>query len=168
MIWCRVFMFEHFTKLNTTCLPAGIVGANILLPCHAFTFQQNIWNLAKTLSKGCPIFKLFVVTRPQDKARIVAAVICAITLRMDLCQSIYQYPTLQLWWEQTVGVVQIPHVRLCWMLTLTHWDRDKMAAIFQTTFLNAFSWIKMNKFRFRFHWRLFPRVQLTIFQHWCR
>ena len=48
---------------------------------------------------------------------------------------------------------------------LTHWGRDKMAAVFQTTFSNAFSWMKMYKFRIRFHWSLFPRDQLTIFQH---
>ena len=47
---------------------------------------------------------------------------------------------------------------------LTHWGRDKTAAIFQTTF----SWIEMNKFRLKLQWRLFPRVQLTIFQHWFR
>ena len=41
---------------------------------------------------------------------------------------------------------------------LTHWRRDKMAAIFQTTFSNAFSWIKMCKLRLRFHWSLFPSV----------
>ena len=51
---------------------------------------------------------------------------------------------------------------------LTHWGRDKMAAIFQTTFSNAFSWMKMHEFRLRFHWSLFPRVQLTKFQHWFR
>ena len=28
-------------------------------------------------------------------------------------------------------------------LTLTHWGRDKMAAIFQTTFSNGFSWMKL-------------------------
>ena len=50
----------------------------------------------------------------------------------------------------------------------THWGRDKMAAIFQTTFSSAFSWMKMFVFRFKFHWRLFLRVQLTIFQHWLR
>ena len=54
------------------------------------------------------------------------------------------------------------------MNCLTHWGRDKMAAIFQTIFSNAFSWMKMYKFRLRFHWSLFPRVQLTIFQHWFR
>ena len=51
---------------------------------------------------------------------------------------------------------------------LTHWGRDKMASIFQTTFSIAFSWMKMLKFRLRFHWSLFSRVQLTIFQHWFR
>ena len=51
---------------------------------------------------------------------------------------------------------------------LTHWGRDKMAANFLTTFSNAFSWMKMYRFRLRFHWSLFPRAQLTIFQHWFR
>ena len=59
-------------------------------------------------------------------------------------------------------------VRMRPMAQLTHWGRDKMAAIFQTTFSNAFSSMKMYTFRLRFHWSLFPRVQLTIFQHWFR
>ena len=50
------------------------------------------------------------------------------------------------------------------LFSLTHWGRDKMAAIFQTTFSNAFSWMKMYKFRIKFHWSLFPRFQSTIFQ----
>ena len=48
---------------------------------------------------------------------------------------------------------------------LTYWGRDTMAAIFQTAFSHAFSWMKMIEFRLRFHWSLFPRVKLTIFQH---
>ena len=44
---------------------------------------------------------------------------------------------------------------------LTHWGRDKMAAIFQTTFSNAFSWMKMFKFRLRFHWSLFSRCPIS-------
>ena len=51
---------------------------------------------------------------------------------------------------------------------LTHWGRDKMAAIFQTTFSNGFSWMKMYEFRLTFHWSLFLEVKLTIFQHWFR
>ena len=44
----------------------------------------------------------------------------------------------------------------------------QMDAISQTTFSNAFSWMKMHEFRFRFHWSLFLRFELTIFQHWFR
>ena len=51
---------------------------------------------------------------------------------------------------------------------LTHWGRDEMDAISQTTFSSAFSWLKMFEFRLKFHWSLFPRVKLTIFQHWFR
>ena len=51
---------------------------------------------------------------------------------------------------------------------LTHWGWDKMAAIFQTTFSYVFSWKKMNDIRLKFHWRLFLRLKLTIFQHWFR
>ena len=51
---------------------------------------------------------------------------------------------------------------------LTHRGRDKMAAILQAIFSKAFSWMKMYEFRLRFHWSLFLRVQLTIFQHWFR
>ena len=51
---------------------------------------------------------------------------------------------------------------------LAHWGRDKMAAIFQTTFSDAFSWMKRYEFRLKFHLSLFLRVQLKIFQHWFR
>ena len=50
----------------------------------------------------------------------------------------------------------------------THWGRDKMDAISQTTFSNAISWMKMFEFRLKFHWSLFLRFQLTIYQHWFR
>ena len=59
-----------------------------------------------------------------------------------------------------------------WMVicsnSLTHWSRDKMAAVSQTMFSNAFSWMEMYEFRLKFHWSLFLRFQLTIFQHWFR
>ena len=48
------------------------------------------------------------------------------------------------------------------------WGRYKMAAISQTTFLNAFSWMKIYEFLLQFHLSLFLRVRLTIFQHWLK
>ena len=60
------------------------------------------------------------------------------------------------------------HINIDDSISLTHWGRDKMAAIFQMTFSNGFSWMKMYEFRLTFHWSLFLGVQLTIFQHWFR
>ena len=42
----------------------------------------------------------------------------------------------------------------------TYWGWDKMAAFCQTTFSNAFSWMKVYGLRLRFYWNLFPMVQL--------
>ena len=50
----------------------------------------------------------------------------------------------------------------------SHWGRDKMATISQTTFSNAFPCMEMFKFRLIFHRSLFPGVQLMILQHWFR
>ena len=44
----------------------------------------------------------------------------------------------------------------------------KSPTFWQTTFWNAFSWLKMIEFRFKFHWNLFPGVQLTVRQHGFR
>ena len=55
-----------------------------------------------------------------------------------------------------------------WGIILTHWGRDKMAAVSQTTLSNAFSWMKMLELRLKFHWSLFLRVQLTKFPHCFR
>ena len=51
---------------------------------------------------------------------------------------------------------------------LTHLPWTKWPPFWQATFSNASSWMKMIKFRFKFHWKLFPGVQLTIHQHWFR
>ena len=51
---------------------------------------------------------------------------------------------------------------------LTHLPLDKMVAISQTIFSNAFSWMKMFVFWLKFHWSLFLRVRFTISQHWFR
>ena len=53
-------------------------------------------------------------------------------------------------------------------LAWSHWSRDQIDAILQTTFSNVFSWMKLYWFRLKIHWSLFPRAQLTIFQHWFR
>ena len=49
-------------------------------------------------------------------------------------------------------------------LSLPHWGRNKMTAIFQTTFSHDFFLMKRREFRLRFHWRLFLGVQSTLFR----
>ena len=49
----------------------------------------------------------------------------------------------------------LTHSEICdgfWSNDLTHWGRDKMAAIFQTTYSNAFVRMTMYKFLLIFHW----------------
>ena len=45
---------------------------------------------------------------------------------------------------------------------------DKMAAILQSTFWNAFCGMKIYEFSLRFHCSLFLKTELTIFQYWFR
>ena len=44
----------------------------------------------------------------------------------------------------------------------------KWPPFWQTTFWNAFSWMKMIELCLKIHWNLLPGVQLTINQHWLR
>ena len=77
-------------------------------------------------------------------------------------------PTSKHWCHSggnTLAGVALSGLLLKSINSLRPWQMD---AISQTTFSNAFSWIKMFEFRLKFHWSLFPRVQLTIFQQWFR
>ena len=57
---------------------------------------------------------------------------------------------------------------------LTHWDRDKIAPISQTTFSNAFSCMKHMNFAQGSNWQFFPKVRIDNFpalvwiMAWCR
>ena len=51
---------------------------------------------------------------------------------------------------------------------LSHWGRDKMENLSLTIFPNVFSSINVIEFWLKFHWSVFLKPQLTIFQHWFR
>ena len=63
-----------------------------------------------------------------------------------------------------ISVVLIPG-NICILLNT---GQGEVAILFPMTFSNAFSWMKMYKFRLRFHWSFFPRAKLTIFQRCFR
>ena len=65
------------------------------------------------------------------------------------------------WWIRAFSVISIFDQGLYGAALkhdLTHWGRYKMAAIFQTTFSNGFSWMEIYEFLFTFHWSLFVGV----------
>ena len=78
-----------------------------------------------------------------------------------LCEYLWEnwapYNSTIRYFQQYLGIPALPHLPL-----------DKMAAISQTTFSKAFSWMKSFVFWFECHWSLFLRVQLAINQHWFR
>ena len=51
---------------------------------------------------------------------------------------------------------------------LAHWGQDKMSSFHRRHFQVHFLTKKIAVFRFKFHWNLFLRVQLTISLHWFR
>ena len=63
--------------------------------------------------------------------------------------------------SQMCSCMNDPMVCFFQQYILTHLGWNKMATILQTTFSNAFSCMKWYEFQLRFHWSLFPRVQLN-------
>ena len=55
-----------------------------------------------------------------------------------------------------------------WIQALTYLYLNKIDAILQMVVSNAFSWLKGFVFWSKFHWNLFPRVQLVIGMRWFR
>ena len=87
--------------------------------------------------------------------------ICVSLLYHGWCCSHHTKPTTYWWYNQKKAQQSCACIN-------TLRSRQKMDAISQTTFSNEFSWMKIFEFRLKFHWSLFLRFQLTIFQHWFR
>ena len=150
--------------MTITCVIIGLDNGLLLIQ-HWGLFQYKGYLFMHRYS---PIIKIAFYTET------LLAIIC---FNADwLSRSIGQQYTLSLSKENPHKLKMYPSTKMLmkvWSVMLlpswlTHWGPDKMAAISQTTFSNVFSWMKMYEFRLRFHWSLFPRVQLTIFQHWFR
>ena len=75
---------------------------------------------------------------------------------------------MDMWPHPRKGWNAITHPCLNFNTDLTHLPLDKMAAISQTIYSDAFSRMKSFIFWLKFHWSLFLRVQMTITKHWFR
>ena len=72
----------------------------------------------------------------------------------------------------TASDMVLHYILPCPIFHITYWGQNKMAAIFQTTFSNGFSWMKMFESLLKFHRHLFLKVQLirklVEKMAWCR
>ena len=57
------------------------------------------------------------------------------------------------------SILSTLHIAPRWFLT--HWGRDEIDAIVQTTFSNAFSWMKMYQFSLRISLKFVPKFQIN-------
>ena len=66
------------------------------------------------------------------------------------------------------------NINIIFFIALTHWGQDKIAAISQMTFSNAFSWMKMHEFSHKISLKFVPTVHinsipaLVQIMAWCR
>ena len=65
------------------------------------------------------------------------------------------------WWPSCGGFNVLIYIYI-----LTHWSHGKMATIFQTTFWNRFSLIKL--YELKFHWIFFPRGPFKNISDWVQ
>ena len=110
--------------------------------------------------KSCSVFFNFECTNYISKNRNLGWLDCTINLNIlsaeqngwhladDISKCNFMYKIVVVW--------LIFHQSF-----LTHWGRDKICTILQTTFSSAFSSIKIFIFWLKFHLNMFPRAQST-------
>ena len=106
---------------------------------------------------------LFDTTRPEHNVQVS---LCQIMTGASVCLHVKKM--LIKYRKLVISIWHFCPSSSCWFIRgwLSHWGSDKIAASSQTTLSNTFPWMKLSEFRLKFHWSLFLRAQLTIFQHW--
>ena len=122
----------------------------LLKMCYKISiWQYLVWYSALSIYLGIVPTKVVV--------QYIAMSCTTVTIHTCLhSTAIYISRQLSLEWHHTLKKLYIKELTD----TLTHLSLDQMAAISQTIFSDAFSWMKSFVFRFKFHWSLFLRVQL--------
>ena len=154
-------------RANLNFYPISIVDVNLLVTCAPGRYS---WYIYRT--RGRWIYRQSVRQLVWNQSEITSILInvsfhnFALSVLVSLPCSVQNFRVFFFFFLQLRKMLwtnEILHD-----FTLTQWGRDKMAAVSQTTFSNAFSLMKIYEFRLRFHWNLFLRFELKIFQHWFR
>ena len=134
---------------------------------HTFSKQDQLYPWIR-ISWNSPSILQFV---PTVTLIVPCGRVCLIIRERFLAGELFLL-TLDAWinWVMNSRIID-EYVYVCPDPTgifLSHWGRDTMANIFQTTFWNTFSGMKTYEVRLTFHWILFLRVHLAIFHHCFR
>ena len=182
MAWCNSSIGYHIT--TKFC---AWHGSKAVVSCTKFhnnhftiTWMRVEWNFHQIWIR---MEKLFMKWAPEECAPAKSTSGWT-TIKPNKAWNIYMYIICGIYCTASITyvyhIIPVPRTKskihwymyfdFVWVIkhALTHWGRDKMATIFLTTFLNAFSWMKIFVFWWKFQWNLFPRAQLTIFHHWFR
>ena len=124
--------------------PSGNVEFEILK-------QISRAKITSTMGHFCDVTRVSYPLKPSEIRLFCQQLVYANIKKHQICASL-----------RTIALSSI------YIHILTHWDRDQLADISQTTFWNSFSLMKIYEFRSIFHWSFFPTGQLTIFRHWFR
>ena len=107
-----------------------------------------------------------VIWRHGAEPKLTQVMVCCLTVPSHYLNQCWRIINGVLW-HSDEGNFTSTH-ELYPQHVLTHFPLDKMAAISQTIFSDAFSWMKNFVFWLKFHWSLLLRVQLAVTQHWFR
>ena len=178
MAWCKTEVSKHWRRCSLALSHRYNVGSWDVIK---WKHLPRDWLFVRGIHRSPVVYP----HKGQWRGALMFSLICTRTNKRLSKQSRrwwFETPLRPLWHNCNAFCLSV--LRTLWHLVaelrfrwqpgvlkvsfLTHWGRDKMDAISQTTFSSAFSWMKMFEFRLKFHWSLFLMVQLTIFHHWFR
>ena len=134
-------------------------------PCKLKVINPSCLHIDCILPKGPYLPCVSIGPFWQDTLDIICITCSGIfscTFLFVLLILMHKHITLTTWGPEQDKQKEQQHLAMHSLNTL---GRDKMDDISQTTFSNAFSWMKMFEYRLKFHGNLFLRTQSTIFQH---
>ena len=147
----------HCSPLNNMIFSKILTRHSIaLLFFRLFVIILFWWKFWSRFMFSSVLVHLLVLIIPTAQ-RIWRGVYWFHLVHLSICLSVCgQYGVRSVSFTLLAGSISFLHILSS---NLTHWGRDKMDAISQTTFSNAFSWMKMHEFRLQFHWSVFLRFE---------
>ena len=174
MAWCRpgdkplsesmmVSLLTHICVTRPQWVKLPLELENELTPKWLGHFKKNVILFRNVVQHKCDIFIWNWSNTMNVLSELWVLMAWCFSIRASVAMVLTTHPCV----SRCLRVNNYIPPKL-WCKYLTHPPLDKMAAISQTIFSDAFSWIKSFVFWLKFHWSLFLRVQLKVTQHWFR